>query len=164
MTGSRARVPGDGPVMPRALRSLLVFGLALGAAALCRAEWFTLNDASDQPDQVVQVDPTSITADGRTRTIRLRVDGTIPRRASSGIMFRSFDGTVSIDCITRSARYDSFSLYGRSQFAGAPVYARRFGPTEARPAAFGTLRPEFAERVIRAACRVEAGESNAAVN
>ena len=146
--------------MPPASRSL-AFCLAFGVAPLCQAEWFTLNDASDLPDEMVQVDPTSVTANGQTRTVRVRVTRSTSRRAANGSIFRSFEGTVSIDCISRSARYDSYTFYARPNFEGAPVYTQRFGPDEARPAALGTLRRDFAERVIRAACSVKPSESNA---
>lgn len=144
------------PLVPHSI----VFCLALCVAPLCRAEWFTLNDASDLPDEVVQVDPTSVTANGQTRTVRVRANRNTPRRAANGLSFRSFEGTVSIDCISRAARYDSYTFYTRPHFEGPPIYEHSFGPDEVRPTALSTLRRDFAERVIRAACRIEPSESN----
>jgi len=147
-----------------ALRTLFLTGtagFALAACTLAQAEWFTLNDATDKPGEVVQVDPTSLTVDGFTRTIRLRLDRDSPRRAAVGVMFRSFEGTVSIDCLSRAAHYDSYTFYPRSQFQGTPVLDRRFGPAEPRLPAMVGLRPEVAGRVIRAACRAEPAESRA---
>jgi hypothetical protein len=147
-----------------ALRALFVTGiagLALAASTLAQAEWFTLSDASDKPGEVVQVDPTTITANGFTRTIRIRLNRDTPRRSVNGITFRSFEGTVSIDCLSRAASYDSYTFYSRSQFQGTPVVDHRFGPDEARVPALVSLRPDFAERVIRAACRADSNESNA---
>jgi len=137
-------------------------GLALGTAPLAQAEWFTLNDATDKPGEVVQVDPTSLTVDGYTRTIHLRLDRDTPRRAAVGVMFRSFEGTVSIDCLSRTSYYDSYTFYPQSNFRGEPVLARQFGPTETRLPAMVGLRPEVAGRVIRAACRAEPPQSRAA--
>lgn len=147
-----------------AFRALFVTGmagLALAASTLAQAEWFTLGDASDKPGETVQVDPTTITANGYTRTIRLRLDRDTPRRSANGVMFRSFEGTVSIDCLSRSSSYDSYTFYSRSQFQGTPVLDHQFGPSETRVPALVSLRPDFAERVIRAACRAESNESNA---
>jgi len=148
-----------------ALRPLFLSGtagLALAASTLAQAEWFTLNDATDKPGEVVQVDPTTLTVDGFTRTIRLRLDRDSPRRAAVGVMFRSFEGTVSIDCLSRVAHYDSYTFYPHSKFRGTPVLERRFGPTETRLPAMIGLRPEVAGRVIRAACRADPPQARAA--
>jgi len=147
--------------MTTALRSL-AFCLSLAATPLaCQAEWFTLSDKADRPDERVQVDPTSITTNGQTRTVQLRVSRNSALRAANGALFRAYEGTASVDCIARIASYDRLAYYARGDFTGTPVYQRSFGPQELRPAALDSLRPELAERVMRAACRVRPSESNA---
>ncbi len=129
--------------------------LLLLAAAGARAEWFTLRGSAGVPgESYVQVDPTSVEAEGSQRTMAVRLSLAAPRTTRDGIVFRSFTSHVQVDCEARAARYVSATYYGRPDFVGEPIAVRVFEPQDRRPMAFAGAPPDLAVRTVNAACSV----------
>jgi hypothetical protein len=134
--------------------------LALLVCAGARAEWLTLaGSAGDAGNDYVQVDPTSVEAEGTHRIVKLRLSLAQPRTTRDGIMFRSFDAKVDADCAARNARYVSATYFAQPNFVGEPMAVRHFAEDDVRPMTLGGAPRELATRTINAACSVRPKEA-----
>lgn len=140
------------------MKRLPLLCLALLASVAVRAEWLTLSGTpGDATSSYVQVEPTSVEADGTSRLVSLRMSLPEDRIGHDGIKFRSFQARAKVDCETRSARYVSATYFGHANFVGEPIAVRHFEEDEARTVTLAGAR-DLVMRTINAACAVRPKE------
>lgn len=142
------------------MKRLPLLCLALLASVGARAEWLTLaGTPGDETASYVQVDPTSVEADGSKRLVSLRMSLPQDRTGRDGIKYRSFQARARVDCDTRSARYVSVSYFGHPNFVGEPVAVKHYEEEEdVRPVTLAGAR-DLVTRTINAACAVRPKEA-----
>ena len=140
------------------MKRLPLLCFVLLASVGVRAEWLTLaGTPGDEAGSYVQVDPTSVEADGSKRQVSLRMSLPQDRTGREGIKYRSFRAQAEVDCETRSARYVSATYYGHPNFVGEPIAVRHFEDGDVRPMTLaGAL--VLVTRTINAACAVRPKE------
>jgi hypothetical protein len=144
------------------MKRLPLLCLALLACAGARAEWLTLGGSpGDAGNSYVQVDPTSVEVDGAHRIVHLRLSLAQDRTTRDGIVFRSFDARVNVDCAARNARYVSATYFGQPNFVGEPIAVRHFADDDVRPMTLGNAPRDLAGRTVNAACSVRPKEPKA---
>lgn len=138
------------------MKRLPLFCIAIFACTCASAEWLTLaGSPGDGDNDYVQVDPTRVETEGSHRIVKLRLSLARPRTTSrDGIVFRSFDAKVDVDCVARNARYVSATYFGQPNFVGEPIAVRHFAQDDVRPMTLGGAPRELAARTINAACSV----------
>ena len=130
----------------------------LGLTVAVHAEWFTVSGIAGQGDSnYVQVDPAAIEVDGDIRQVLVRVSRASEFVSADGVVHRSFDARVRIDCATRSARYLRATFYAQPHFMPPALVEKTFAEGDLRPMAFQGIAGRPAQRVIRAACSVRGG-------
>ncbi|WP_432729240.1 surface-adhesin E family protein [Variovorax sp. W6] len=141
------------------MKRLPLLCLALIASLDARAEWLTLaGTPGDDSASYVQVDPTSVEADGSKRLVSLRMSLPKDRTGRDGVRYRSFQAQARVDCEARSARYLSTTYFGHPNFVGEPIAVRHFEEGDVRPVTLaGAL--ELVTRTINAACAVRPKEA-----
>jgi hypothetical protein len=145
--------------MRPAIGSLPLLMFLLSGSALAQPTWFTIvGMPGDDANDYVQVDPSSVRAEGDRRLIDVRVSRAAPRTSTDGIVFRSFTGLAQVDCRQSTARYVSAVFHDAPHFLGTPIATRDYPPSEPRPMVFREIAGDYAARVIRAACVTYAGE------
>lgn len=137
----------------------LISLLSLGSAC-ASSNWLTLvGDPAIPSSDYVQFDPAALSRDGEQPTIPVRVSRSQPRTSKDGIVFRSFESVVAVDCSTRTARYLKATFYAAPDFQGEPLRTDVFGPLDPRPMEFRLIQGEPTERMINAACNLGAVKS-----
>jgi hypothetical protein len=129
---------------------------ALGAPP-AQANWFTLTgDPRNPAVDTVQINPEATPSPDNRKLMVVRVNRASPRVNWDGMPYRSYEAQVVFDCRARRAWYRSASYYTTPLWAGAPQatagYANRL-----RPMLFRDIEPNPTFRIVRAACRGEAG-------
>jgi hypothetical protein len=138
---------------------LLVCFVGLGSAH-ASSNWLTLvGDPADPASDYIQFDPSALARDGEIPTIPVRVSRTSPRTSKEGIVFRSFESVVAVDCKRRTARFLRASFYAEPDFKGTPLRTEVFGPLDIRPMEFKLIKGAPTRRVIDAACNTTAIKS-----
>jgi hypothetical protein len=112
----------------------------------------------DTASSYVQVEPTSVEADGSSRLVSLRMSLAADRTGRDGIRFRSFQARAKVDCEARSARYVSATYFGQPNFVGEPVAVRHFEEDDVHPVTLAGAR-DLVTRTVNAACAVRPGEA-----
>lgn len=137
---------------------LFLFALTvLGShCAFAQTQWLTvIGDATDPTADTVQVDPVTFNPAGVSRTVRLRVSRTTERKSWDGVVYRSYDSDVLIDCVARTGRYVSIEFFGEPLWQGEPHGKTAYSRREIRPMLFRDMEPNPTARLIRAACQTE---------
>lgn len=139
------------------MKQSLLLSLAMLAALPAQAEWLTLGGSpGDGGSSYVQVDPTSVVADGDRRRMAVRLSLAEPRRTREGIQYRSFSGEAGIDCQARTARYLSARYFAQPHFVGEPAAVKVFEDDDVRPMDFEGAAGDLAARTMNAACGARA--------
>ena len=135
---------------------LAIFSMPSQAAP----SWLTLVGDPANPDgDYIEFDPTSLTRKNGRPVISIRVSWALARTSKEGIVFRSFESRVVVDCKQASARFLRASFYKAPDFEGQPFKTVVFGPRDIRPMAFKEIKGAPTQRVVRAACRHSAVKS-----
>ena len=129
-------------------------------AAYSSSTWLTLaGDPADPATDYIQFNPGSLAQDQGSPTLAVRVSRVRPRTSKEGIVFRSFESVVAVDCARASARFLRASFYDEPDFKGIPFRTVVFGPADVRPMAFREIQGAPTERMVRAACKHSAVQS-----
>ena len=124
-------------------------------SALAEDNWLTLvGDPKDPTADYIQLNPTGFLREKNIRTVPVRVSRVLARASKEGIVFRSFEGLVAIDCKSRNARILQASFYSEPNFEGTPFRSEVFRPDDVRPLAFRDFSGNPTQRVVRAACNI----------
>ena len=138
-------------------------GCVLALACLssyAASSWLTLVGDPTNPDgDYIEFDPTSLTRENGRPVISIRVSRALARTSKEGIVFRSFESAVVVDCKQASARFLRASFYAEPDFKGQPFRTVVFDPTDIRPMAFKEIKGAPTQRVVRAACKHSAVKS-----
>ena len=122
--------------------------------------WLTLvGDPSNLSADYIEFDPASLTQENDLPVMSIRVSRALPRTSKEGIVFRSFESVVAVDCKRASARFLRASFYAEPGFKGTLIRTVTFGPTDVRPMAFREIQGAPTQRVVRAACEHSAVKS-----
>jgi hypothetical protein len=122
-------------------------------AAQAEGNWLTLvGDPKDQTADYIQLNPSGLSRDKNMRIVPVRVSRGHARTSKEGIVFRSYEGVASIDCVTGSARILKASFYAEANFKGKPIRVEVFKPDDVRPLAFRDVSGQPTQRVVLAAC------------
>ena len=122
-------------------------------AAHALPTWLTLvGDPQDPTVDYIQFDPSGLARDKGLPTLPIRVSRVHPRTSHEGIVFRSFEAVIEVDCKTGAARFVRTSFYAEPDFKGTSFRTVVFAPSDPRPMAFREIKGEPAQRVVRAAC------------
>ena len=169
--GNGMRKPGEcygraGPeplsVMSRACTAAWL-GCALAIAsmpALAASNWLTLvGDSADPAADYIEFDPASLARENGIPAIAIRVSRAAVRISREGIVFRSFESAVAVDCKQASARFLRASFYAEPDFKGQPFKTVIFDLTNLRPMVFREIQGSLTQRVVPAACRHSAIKS-----
>lgn len=124
----------------------------LGAQAAWAADpWLTISGDAARPGQdTVQVNPVAVDRSPESRTLDIRVNRAQPRTNWDGVPYRSYTAQVRIRCEDRRGEYLSIRMFAQPLWTGEAqeaVYADVHPPM-----LFKDIRPNPAERIIRAAC------------
>ena len=123
-------------------------GIGLSAAHASPA-WLTLvGDPQDATADYIQFDPSGLVRNKGVPTLPVRVSRVLSRTSKEGIVFRSFEGVIAVDCKKGTARF----LSAVPDFKGASFRTVVFDPLDIRPMAFREITGEPTLRVVRAAC------------
>ncbi len=115
-----------------------------------------MGDHADPASDYIQFDPSALARDGDLSSIPVRVSRTRPRTSKEGIVFRSFESVVAVDCKRRTARFLQASFYAEPDFKGTPFRTEVFDAADIRPMAFRLIKGAPTRRVIDAACNTTA--------
>lgn len=145
------------------IRHTLLFYLIslLGLGPACASpRWLTLvGDPAIPSSDYIQFDPAALSRDGEQPTIPIRVSRSQPRTNKDGVVFRSFESVVAVDCSKRTARYLWAKFYEAPDFHGEPFRTDVFDPLDPRPVEFRLIQGEPTQRMINAACNLGAIKS-----
>lgn len=145
--------------MPHTLLVCLVWAVALGSA-YASSNWLTLvGDPADPSSDYIEFDPGALTRDGGQASIPVRVSRSSPRTSKEGIVFRSFESVVAVNCKKRVARFLQATFFAEPDFQGVPFRTEVFGPLDLRPMEFRLIKGAPTRRVIDAACNTAAIKS-----
>ncbi len=134
----------------------LVCAAGLGSA-YASSNWLVLvGDPADPSSDYIEFDPSALTRDGEQASIPVRVSRSSPRTSKEGIVFRSFESLVAVDCKRRTARFLQATFFAEPDFQGVPFRTEVFGPKDPRPMEFRLIKGAPARRVIDAACNTTA--------
>lgn len=117
-----------------------------------RAEWLTLVGIAEPESDYVQVEVDTVRSLGDSRELTVRVNRSKNVQGVGGISYRSFEGTVSVDCLRRRARYVRGSYFSAPELGGVLLAERHFSKQDDVPLRFAGFGGNPASRVIRAAC------------
>ena len=138
-------------------------GCALAMTSLssrAASNWLTLvGDPADPAADYIEFDPASLARENGVPVIAIRVSRASPRTSQEGIVFRSFESAVAVDCKQASARFLRASFYAEPDFKGQPFRTVVFGPRDLRPMVFREIQGAPTQRVVRAACKHSAIKS-----
>ena len=138
------------PFYPALLACLASAGVSAAPAA---PTWLTLvGDSNDPTADYIQFDPSGLARDNGLPTIPIRVSRVHPRTSQEGIVFRSFEAVVAVQCQKRTARFLNTSFYAQPDFKGTSFRTVVFAPSDIRLMAFREIKGEPTQRVLRAAC------------
>ena len=139
------------------------FGGVLALAclpSLAVSSWLALvGDPANPSADYIEFDPASLTRENGLPVLAVRVSRAHPRTSKEGIVFRSFESAVAVDCQQASARFLRASFYAESAFKSQPFRTVVFAPTDVRPMAFREIAGAPTQRLVRAACRHSAVKS-----
>lgn len=128
--------------------------------SLAASSWLTLvGDSANPAADYIEFDPASLTRENGVPVLSIRVSRALPRTSKEGIVFRSFESAVAVDCQQASARFIRASFYAEPAFKGQPFRTVVFRPKDVRPMAFREIQGAPTQRVVRAACRHSAVKS-----
>ena len=137
----------------------LISLVGLGTA-FASTSWLTLvGDPAVPSSDYVQFDPAALSRDGEQPTIPVRVSRSQPRTNKDGVVFRSFESVVAVDCSKRTARYLWAKFYEAPDFHGEPFRTDVFDALDPRPMEFRLIQGEPTQRMINAACKLGAIKS-----
>lgn len=123
------------------------------SAAPASPTWLTLvGDPNDPIADYIQFDPSGLARDNGVPTLPVRVSRVRPRTSPEGIVFRSFEAVVAVQCKKRTAHFVRASFYAQPDFKGTSFKTVVFAPSDIRPMAFREIKGEPTLRVVRAAC------------
>jgi len=117
--------------------------------------WLTLaGDASRADRDSVQVMADSVSLNGTTGALQLRVSRAAERDAYDSLPYRSYIGWIKVDCTQRVGRFQQLQYYSDALWTGE---ARVVNFTEPNLPLlmFKDMQPNPTTRLIRAACSVE---------
>ena len=124
------------------------------------SNWLILvGDPADPVAHHIEFDPASLARVNGTPAIAIWASRASPRTSKEGIVFRSFESAVAVDCKQASARFLRASFYAEPDFKGQPFKTVVFGPRDLRPMVFREIQGAPTQRVVRAACKHSAIKS-----
>ena len=140
--------------------ALIVATVALATATHAETLWLTVvGDPADAGTNTVQVDPVLISVDGPIRLMRIRLNHAAQTASPQGVKFRSFQSIVEFDCDVKSARYVHTEFHAAPLWKGAPHTTVDYKAGELPPMVLREMKPNPAERIIKAACSIELVQS-----
>ena len=138
------------PLYTALLACLASAGLS---AAHASPTWLTLvGDPNDPTADYIQFDPSGLARDNGLPTLPIRVSRVHPRTSQEGIVFRSFEAVVAVQCEKNTAHFVNTSFYAQPDFKGTSFRTVVFAPSDIRLMAFREIKGEPTLRVVRAAC------------
>jgi hypothetical protein len=115
--------------------------------------WLTLvGDPQDATADYIEFDPGSLAGKKGVPTLAVRVSRARPRTSKEGIVFRSFESVVAVECRKRTAHFVQASFFAEPDFKGSAFKTVVFGPSDVRPMAFREIKGDPTRRIVRAAC------------
>ena len=138
------------PFYPALLACLAGAGVS---AALASPTWLTLvGDPNDPTADYIQFDPSGLARGNGLPTLPVRVSRAHARTSQEGIVFRSFEAVVAVQCKKRTAHFVRASFYAQPDFKGTSFRTVVFAPSDIRLMAFREIKGEPTLRIVRAAC------------
>ncbi len=140
----------------RLLAPSLALALALGAGSLhADPLWLTLTGDPTRADRdSVQVRVDSVSLNGSTGSLQLRVNRSQAREAFDGQTYRSYIGWIKVDCPQQEGLFQQLQYYTEALWTGDTRVVNYVEPNTPR-LLFKDMQPNPTERLIRAACSVE---------
>lgn len=127
--------------------------LAVCASVNAQSTWLSIVGSFDEPqNDVVQVDPASISGSRSLPTLYVRVSRATLRSSWDDVPYRSYTSTVVIDCAEKTGRYTEINFFMIPLWEGKPHKSTTFTAYETRPLRFRDIEPNPTARIIRAAC------------
>lgn len=127
----------------------MALSIHIGASA---SEWFTVvGDPTRASVDTVAVDPTNLAAVGNLKLVKVRVSRAVQRTNPRGVLFRSFEATVEIDCEHQTGRYLRTQFYSEPLWS-TPIDVIEYGASADSPMVFRSMTPNPSQRIIKAAC------------
>lgn len=127
-------------------------------------DWLTMSGEASEPfnpnQNVVQVNPQSISESSGWRTMQIRVSRSDMRTSWDGVPYRSFTAAVEFDCTKRTARYLSLVYYMEPAWRGTSHETSVYTRERHRAMAFQQIQPNPTLRIVRAACDSKSVTSN----
>jgi hypothetical protein len=144
--------------------TLALLWLSASSVACAQGDWLTLAGEVGEPfntqQNVVQVDPQTISESSGWRTMQIRVNRSEMRTSWDGVPYRSFTAAVEFDCTKRSARYLSLVYFMEPAWRGTSHETSVYTRERYRPVAFRQIHPNPTLRMVRAACDSKSVTSN----
>ena len=132
---------------------LACFAGAGVSAAPASPTWLTLvGDPNNPAADYIEFDPSGLARDNGLPTLPVRVSRARARTSQEGIVFRSFEAVVAVQCKKRTAHFVSTSFYAQPDFKGTSFRTVVFDPSDIRLMAFREIKGEPTLRIVRAAC------------
>lgn len=147
-----------------AVTALAFVCLMASGIARAQGDWLTLTGDAAEPfnprQNVIQVNPMSISESDGWRTMSIRVSRAENRTSWDDVPYRSFTAVVEFDCEKKTARYMSLDYYLAPGWQGAVHETSVYTRERFRPMAFRQVQPNPTQRIIRAACESKSVTSN----
>ncbi len=135
---------------------VVLLGMAVSQVP-AKADWFTVTGNPQDPSvNTVEVDPVAVNAAGERKTINVRVSRSEQRFNWGGVPYRSYESQLVFDCRANEARYLVASFYIEPPWQGTPHKTTDYAGNP-RSMLFRDVEPDPTQRIVRAACRMNAG-------
>lgn len=123
------------------------------AQAQSQGSWLTfVGNPGDAQADLLEVDATSRAVTPAGPTLDIRVSRPMLRTSTEGIPFRSYTGTVLVDCVAKTARFVVASFYMMPLWEGKSHKTLIYQSSEIRPVQFRFFDPNPLPRIVRASC------------
>lgn len=122
------------------------------------AALFTIAPA-DPASDYVQFSPAPLAQDQGLPALAVRVSRVRPRTSKEGVVFRSFESVVAVDCARANARFLRMSFFDQPGFKGELFRTVLFDLADVRPIIFREIQGAPAQPMVRAACKHSAVQS-----
>jgi len=157
MPGPRA-TPCDMRTCVQILASILLAAPACGPA-LAQTHWLTIvGDMTDPAVDTVEVSPDSVVGLDELRVMKIRTNRKQERITYDHKPYRSYFGSIQIDCVRKEARFRQIRYFLGPMWTGA---ARDVEYPEAAmpPVALRDFQPNPVQRIVQAACNISSVRS-----
>ena len=141
--------------MRRRLQLLLaILGPCLCVPVLGQAHWLTMaGDLTTPQVDTVEVSPDSVTVFKNLRVMKIRTNRAANRITYDGLPYRSYHGTVHIDCDAKQARFRQMRYFLGPLWTGEARNVE-YPEGDMPPVAFRDLNPNPVARIVQAACAI----------